>query len=84
MSKTHRGHGFVSPGAVAQHGGKLPAYVCNTCHAEVVWVESKRTGKHYLVDVSYGQSQNRFYIGRNFHDCEKKLALTKAFDEKGY
>lgn len=82
MARTRRGHGYVSPGAVAQHGGKLPAYACNTCNSEVVWVESKKTGKHYLVDVSYGYNHNRYYVGRNFHDCEKVLARRKSFDEQ--
>jgi hypothetical protein len=65
---------FISPGAVAQHDGLLPGYICNGCGSEVVWCSSKRTGKKYLVNVSHGLSGARFYVGRNVHKCQGKTS----------
>lgn len=65
---------FASPGAVNQRGGKLPIYVCNTCENEVVWVESSRTGRKYLVNTLRGYHGQRFYIGANVHKCEQIMA----------
>jgi hypothetical protein len=58
---------FAGQGAVRQHGGSLPVYRCNACGREVVWCESKRTGRHYLVNVSRGYMDQRFYVGSNVH-----------------
>lgn len=73
MARTHRSpdKGYASTGAVRQHAGSLPVYICNTCGREVVWVESKRTGKPYLVTVTRGYLDQRFYMGHNVHprDC---------------
>lgn len=66
---------YASVGAVVQANGSLPVYRCNGCGAEVVWAESKRTGRKYLVSVSYGQNRNRYYRGDNVHprDCRERL-----------
>ena len=65
---------FASEGAVRQNGGTLPVYVCNTCGHEVVWCESKRTGRPYLVSVTRGYHDQRFYMGHNVHprDCGER------------
>ncbi len=73
-SRTSRGKGYAGEGGVRQHGGSLPVYVCNTCGSEVVWAESKRTGRKYLVNVSYGQKGQRFYMGHNVHPSDCTLA----------
>ena len=66
---------YASPGAVAQHGGKLKIYVCNECGLQVVWVESKKKpGKFYLANVRRGQSGGRFYMGHDLHKCEEEKA----------
>jgi predicted nucleic acid-binding protein len=73
--RTHRSNGYASPGAVNQHGGRLPVYVCNACGREVVWCESKRTGRKYLANVTHGYHDQRFYMGNNVHprDCGEIL-----------
>ena len=75
-SRTRRGEGFASAGAVRQHGGSLPVYVCNACGDEVVWAESKRTGRKYLVTVRTGYHGQRFYVGSDLHprDCVEQRA----------
>jgi len=62
-------NGYASTRAVAQNGGKLPIYICNACNKDVVWCESKRTGKKYLVTVRRGHLDQRFYIGSQIHEC---------------
>jgi hypothetical protein len=62
--------GFASVGAVHQTAGSLPVYICNACGREVVWAESKRTGRKYLANVSRGYHDQRFYIGARVHDAE--------------
>lgn len=69
-SRTRRGSGFAGPGAVAGQGAALPIYICNGCGHDVVWAESKRTGRHYLASVSTGRQGQRYYIGANVHNCE--------------
>ena len=59
---------YVSPGAVAQDGS-LKLMQCNNCGAEVVWATSARTGRRYLVNVSRGYLDQRFYNKRNAHRC---------------
>lgn len=82
MSKTTRIPGkFASPGAVNQHGGSLPLYRCNTCKREVVWAESKRTGRRYLVNASEGYHGQRFYVGADIHRCGDAAPLEDAFDK---
>lgn len=78
--RTRRGDGYASTGAVRQHAGKLPIYVCTTCGAEVVWVESTRTGRPYLVTVSKGYLGQRYYVGANVHprDCGERRARELA------
>lgn len=66
--------GYATVGAVRQSGGSLPVYCCNTCNQEVVWATSQRTGRKYLCNVSYGYHHNRYYIGADLHDCQKRLA----------
>ncbi len=76
-ARTHRSpeNVWIGTGAVRQHDGKLPLYVCNTCGNDVVWVESKTTGRKYLANVSHGQNGHRFYIGANVHKCDEIMAL---------
>lgn len=57
---------YVGQGAVAQQGNRK-LYTCNTCSREVVWLESKRTGKMYLADVYNGEVA-RYYISKP-HQC---------------
>lgn len=80
--RTHRSPDgvYAGPGAVRQHGGKLPIYVCNTCGMDVVWVESKTTGRKYLVTISHGANGHRFYIGANVHDCAAIMARRAQAD----
>lgn len=71
MARTHRSPDgmFAGGGAVNQHDGKLPIYVCNDCGREVVWATSNRTGRKYLANISHGANGFRFYIGANVHRC---------------
>lgn len=57
---------YVGEGAVAQQGNRK-LYECNDCHREVVWLESKRTGKMYLADV-YKGNVARYYVSKP-HNC---------------
>lgn len=57
---------YVTEGAVRQQGTKK-MYVCNTCHRDVVWLESKRTGKFYLADVYRGDVV-LYYVSKP-HNC---------------
>lgn len=68
---------WVGEGAVAQDGN-LKLYRCTTCGDEVVWATSSRTGRHYLVNVSRGYNDQRFYVKRNAHDCEARVAERDA------
>lgn len=71
---------YVSDGAVAQDG-VLKLMQCNACGAEVVWATSARTGRKYLVNVSRGHLDQRFYMKRNVHDCgdaDARRARTEA------
>jgi hypothetical protein len=85
--RTSRGKGYASPGAVSQHGGSLPIRICNSCGKEVVWVESARTGRPYLVTVLYGYNDQRYYRGDHVHprDCgeqkAQRIAELAAADE---
>lgn len=83
MARTHRAadKGYASPGAVNQHGGDLPVYVCNTCQRDVAWAESRRTGRKYLVNVSRGYLDQRFYRGNDTHDCDYFLNQDRASAE---
>lgn len=58
---------YVGDGAVAQQGPKK-LYTCNTCGRDVVWLESKRTGKVYLASVYRGEVV-RYYISKP-HVCQ--------------
>ncbi len=73
---------YASPGAVRQHGGSLPIRRCGTCGQDVVWCTSKKTGRKYLVNVSRGYLDQRFYVGSDFHDCAKRLAEIEAVNAK--
>lgn len=64
---------YVGDGAVAQDGN-LKLYRCTGCGDEVVWAKSNRTGRHYLVNVTRGYHDQRFYSKRNAHDCGARLA----------
>lgn len=61
----------VGPGASAQDGD-LPLYQCNTCHGEVVWATSSRTGRKYLCNVYQG-TVVRYYVKRSVHQCQDRL-----------
>lgn len=58
---------YVGEGAVRQQGSKK-LYECNTCHRDVVWLESKRTGKVYLASVYRGEVV-RYYVSKP-HVCK--------------
>lgn len=66
---------YASTGAVRQHGGSLPIYVCNTCGREVVWATSSKTGRKYLANVSHGYLGQRFYVAASVHGttCETEM-----------
>jgi hypothetical protein len=72
---------FAGVGAVHQTGGSLPIYTCNTCQHEVVWAESKRTGRKYLANVHRGYQGARFYVAASIHKCEDRPAFDAAIDE---
>jgi hypothetical protein len=71
--------GFASEGAVRQNGGSLPIYICSECGADVVWVESKRTGRKYLANISRAYNGGRFYIGANIHQDDPTDPRTKSY-----
>lgn len=79
-TRTRRGSGFAGPGSVGAQGAPLPIYICSLCSRDVVWVESKRTGRHYLVTVSTGRAGQRYYIGANVHKCEDAEAKQRRQD----
>jgi hypothetical protein len=91
-TRTRRGSGFASPGAVKAQGETLPVYICNRCGREVVWAESKRTGRRYLVSVSRGYNNQRYYVGADLHsdeacagiisDREKRIAWDEEQEER--
>lgn len=76
MAKTRRSPDgiFASVGAVNQTGGPLPIYICNGCERDVVWAESKRTGRKYLANVGRAQNGGRFYIAASLHKCPADVA----------
>lgn len=82
MARTHRSPDGVwaNGGAVAQHDGKLPIYICNDCGREVVWATSARTGRKYLANISRGANGFRFYIGANIHQCSSGQPTGMALD----
>lgn len=69
---------WVGEGAQRQDGS-LKLYRCTTCGAEVVWATSTRTGRPYLVNVSRGYHDQRFYAKRNAHRCEDVQAMHAEF-----
>lgn len=82
MARTHRSPDgiYASTGAVNQVGGKLPIYVCNDCGRDVVWAESRKTGRKYLANVSRGYSGARFYIAANLHRCDAPGFVNGKYD----
>lgn len=82
MSTTKIPNQYASPGAVRQHGGTLPIHTCDTCGAEVVWAESRRSGRRYLANVSRGYHGQRFYVGADLHDCAAVIAHRDALDDR--
>lgn len=60
---------YVGDGAVRQQGPKK-LYECNTCGRDVVWLESKRTGKVYLAGVWAGEA-SRYYVSKP-HECKPR------------
>lgn len=78
MARTTRvPNAFAGPGAVRQEGS-LPIYECNACGRQVVWATSSKSGRKYLVDVSKGHLDQRYYNKRNAHDCAKVLERRAA------
>jgi len=71
---------YASGGANAQDGA-LPIRKCKNCPGDIVWVTSNRTGKRYPVNISYGRSNQRFYVKTNFHKCDEVLAKIAEFEE---
>jgi hypothetical protein len=64
---------YAGTGAVRQHDGTLPIYICNTCGREVVWATSAKTGRKYLANIARGHLDQRFYIAASLHDCGPEL-----------
>jgi hypothetical protein len=73
---------YAGPGAVRQHEGKLPIYVCNDCGREVVWATSAKTGRKYLANISHGAQGARFYIGANVHECDRSRTPEAILDRE--
>lgn len=63
---------YATGGAVNQQGHR-PVRACGTCGREVVWLESKKTGRRYLANVSRGYLDQRFYVGRDIHRCQDQI-----------
>jgi hypothetical protein len=60
---------FASSGAVSQEG-KLPVAYCRHCGTEVVWVESRKTGKKYPVNVHHFHDSDALYYRKDhLHQC---------------
>lgn len=74
MARTTRAHhsdgrpATASECSVAQQGTR-PLYTCNGCGQFVTWLESKRTGRAYLVNVKRGAA-SLYYMSNDFHRCE--------------
>ena len=68
---------WIGPGGVRQTGGSLPLYICNGCGREVVWAESRTTGRKYLANVFTGSGvyRTRYYIGASLHTVESCEAI---------
>jgi hypothetical protein len=83
MTRTTRvPHRFVSPGGVRQTGGDLPLYVCNDCGREVVWAESRRTGRRYLANVVTSfRSGRSYYVGAVVHEHDPNDRNTRSYHE---
>ncbi len=48
---------------------------CKFCNAPIVWLESKKSGKKYVVDVpeDYSPNDEFAYVLRNkFHNCPQR------------
>lgn len=72
----------VSTGAVRGHsGGDTNLYLCNTCHGDVVWATSKRTGRKYLCNARSAYNGSWFFMGNDLHKCDEVLAQRKAADK---
>ena len=78
-ARTRRGQGYAGPGRAT--GPDLPIYICNTCHADVVWAESQRTGRKYLVTVSRKRSGNQYYMANNLHSSEYCASVVAKIQE---
>lgn len=59
---------YASEGAASQ-GGDRPIRDCNKCGAEIVLVQSNKSGKWYPVGVNGGRSGMAFYVKSNIHEC---------------
>lgn len=72
---TNGGPRYIGGGANEQDG-KLKLYTCNTCHGEVVWATSTRTGNKYLANVfTSPHSGARFYVKASAHECKPALDI---------
>lgn len=66
---TNRKITYASNGAVSQEGS-LPVVTCRRCGMDIVWVESRKTGKKYPVNVSnYHRSDALYYRKDHVHQC---------------
>lgn len=60
---------YASNGAVSQEG-KLPVSYCRRCGTEVVWVESRKTGKKYPANVHHFHDSDALYYRKDHvHQC---------------
>jgi len=76
MTTTTNTTRYASSGAVNQNGGTLPIRKCKTCGHEIVWCESRKTGKSYPVDVRYSRSGRApYYMGNDIHKCRPEVTV---------
>jgi hypothetical protein len=73
---------WIGTGAVRQHDGKLPLYICNTCGSDVVWATAKATGRAYLVNVHGSYNGARYYVASSLHDCAPALKRRAEYRER--
>lgn len=78
--KDEHGHPVYANGGAVAQDGPLKLYSCNTCHRDVAWAESTRTGRHYLVNVFHGQAGQRYYVKASAHDCSGEAEAARERD----
>jgi len=84
MTTNHNTTRYASSGAVNQNGGTLPIRKCKTCGHEIVWCESRKTGKSYPVDVRYSRSGRApYYMGNDIHKCRDEVTVWAIITNAG-